>query len=279
MTKLTIQIVAACLLTCMIGSAATFAATAEVKGIVVIMDDFPETIQFRPFNNVPTGTSLAVLIDAGGKQIVKIDVDASRIRSFTDDKGTDLTKKKPQKKRAGGMMMMQPQAGIGSFPKIGTDRKFAAIEITGPTMPARGAKALLIDAELIVSVGKKTKTTTVKNARLKPGKLNVPGHRISIDNVGKPDWGEEYKLSVTFAMTAKSADMIVEVVFLDAANKKIKSQRSGSMRMGNSAEVTFNLPEKLDSATIKFVMWDGLEQITIPLKQRVGLGLSATPAE
>ena len=277
MPKMTTHIVAAILLTGMIGSAATFAATAEVKGIRIITNDFPETLEFKPFNNAPTGTSLAVLIDAGGGQIVKIDVDASRISSFTDNKGTDLMKEKPQKKQEGGMMMMQPQMGFGAFPNISTDRKLAAVEITAPVVPAAAATALLIDAELIVSIGKQTKTSTVRNAPLKPGKLNVPGHQISIKKVGKPDWGEEHELAVTFGMTTKSADMIAEIIFLDAANKKIEARQTSTMQMGDIAEITFDLPKKIETATIKFVMWDGLEQITIPLKQRVGLGLSAAP--
>jgi hypothetical protein len=239
----------------------------QVSGLQVVSRvNTDETL--RPFSS-PSGTTVALLIASEKAGLIQFDPENSTLSRFTDDKGNDLLTRTEVDKGAA-------QPGFSMFPKVSPDGKFCALDVFAPSRPAKGSTRIKVEGVVTMLCASEKTETVVKDVAIKNStKLTAAGIELTLDNVGKPDFGDE-PLSVTLRAHAK-LDNVAEIKFCKADGTEIKSHRTGSSKMAIlgslTVEWTYSLAEKADVAQIKVYIWKDLEKKKVPFKLDVDVGL------
>ncbi len=198
------------------GSAAIYSAettpgpSVEVKGIRITGDGYGTGDDIlRPFS-WSKGTSLSCLtvIPQGG--IIALNVEKSRLSSFTDDKGTNL------------LEGTNPgNSGFDMIPQISKDGKAMLIGINSPNLPVNDATTISASGTLSVMLAHEQKTETLKDVELKIGqKIKMGSVMFEITRLGKPDWGDA-PLQVTFRAEGGTSS-IASIQFIETDGKALK---------------------------------------------------------
>ncbi|HIG84400.1 MAG TPA: hypothetical protein EYG40_02555 [Verrucomicrobia bacterium] len=251
-------------------AAAIAQSSPEVKvaGIRVINEIVgDDNDKLVPFNTFEKGTELALLIEAGGASIIKVDAKASTIDSFTDDGGKDLMVKAKGYNRN----------GFGSFPKVSKDGKSAMIEIKGAAVPNAKAGKVIAKGTLVVYTG--SKTEKIKSQPFEPKKgtnLKVGDIELTVTKAGKPSFGND-PLELEFETKNKAITMVAGVKFYDAAGKEIESHGTGSSSMGFNKNFTYGQSYGLkksvaEKVVLEFEVWTDLAEKKIPFSVAAGIG-------
>ena len=225
------------------------------------------------FVNKP-GTSLYMKIAGNGKVIIGIDEKASKLTSFVDDKGTDLSKKRK---------VEGPWGRFGhnwlTKKKITKEGKACIVQINSQHTPQAKAQALALKADIVLSCGAGEKTVREENFALKKGStLTVGTMELKVEEAGKPDWGDA-KLSVKFSSKEDFAK-IKSLEFIDGNGQKIDSRQTGSGSSGaNWYSRTYSLQQKVDTATVSVTYYAELESVVVPVDIRTGVGLGQISAQ
>jgi len=230
-----------------------------------------------PFNALEVGTTVAILVtdEAGG--IVAFDEDASKIETFADDQSNDLFKGEARFQRE----------GIAMGARSAKDGKWLLVEVFGSGLPSAGARAIRIKGVLVVKIAQSKKTFSQASVALKEGtELKAGPVSFKISKIGKPDWGDKL-LQVTFE-TDGDVDAVAEVRFKDQSGRIIESSSAGTMT--STTDVSFfgfggkkrkrvwrsyDLAEKVETATIEVTCWTDLKTRKVPLDLAVTVGLGA----
>ncbi len=212
------------------------------------------------------GVRLKLRLIDESESIVAVDEKASKVSSFTDDKGTDLT---GTKGGGGGF-------GSSSFSaqKFGAE-PLSLVEVQQPGMPAHGATKLQLKGELVVIRASGEKTSEQKNVALKKNsKITVGPVPLIVEEVRDSGFGE-MKLTVTLS-TDKPLDAIKRIEFADASGKAIEQEQMGSGSFGFGDKTTYQrtigLAKKLDKATVRITHHDKMETVKVPLELEFGVG-------
>lgn len=244
--------------------------TIRVAGIQVVRETVGEDFSNKlvPFNTNEKGSSLALIIAPGSGKIIGLDDEASKIESFTDDKGTDLMGKEQRFGRA----------GFGPFPKISKDGKAGMIEVRGGGVPADGATALRLKGSIAVQTGSKTEAVKSAPFLLKKGaKIAVGNIELKVGKVGKPDFGD-HALEVTVSTANKAIETIAGVSFLDENGNEIETQSTGSGSSGFNGKFNYDESYGLSrdlagkKVVLQFEVWTDLEEKVIPIEITASLG-------
>ena len=250
------------------GSIAQDSPTIKASGLRIIHgvagDDDNKLVPFNTFNK---GTGLALLVGSPSS-IIMVDTDASKIDSFTDDKGTDLLTK---------VKGSFQQPGFGSFPEISEDGKMALVEIAGDGVPVAGANAIKAEGTLVVQTASEKEAVKSEPFELKKGsKLKVGDIDLKVTGSRKPSFGDN-ALEVNFETSNKLVTMLAGVKFLDAAGKELESEGAGSSRMGFGKKFTYGRSFSLKKAVkgeviLEFEVWTDLAETKIPFSITAGVG-------
>ncbi|GJM23695.1 MAG: hypothetical protein DHS20C16_01100 [Phycisphaerae bacterium] len=219
----------------------------------------------RAFNSFE-GTSIAMLVQQPAGGLISFDSDASKIESFTDDKGKDLLKSSSDF----GM------PALPMSPDISDGGKEVIIEVNGGQTPTKGATSLKVKGKLVFKAATQKKSYTHKNLEIKADATIEAGPiPLTIGSAGKPEWGEEPLEIVLKAK--KRLDEVASIKFLDADGKEIESNESGSMTMAFgedvSVERSYALGKKVDKVTVEISYWTDMKALEIPVDLTVSLGL------
>lgn len=234
-------------------------------GLRVVPKPYEGNDMMRAFNAFE-GTSLAILVHQPSGGLISFDSDASKIESFTDDKGKDLLKSSSDF----GM------PALPMSPDFSEDGKAVIIEVNGGQTPAKGATSLNVKGKLIFKAATQKKSYTHKDLELKAdAKVNAGPIEMTIGRAGKPEWGEE-PLEIVL-QAKKRLDEIASIRFLDADGKEIESSPSGSMTMAFgddvSVERSYALTKKVDKVTVEISYWTDMKDLEVPLDLTASLGL------
>ena len=209
--------------------------------------------ELRAFNERP-GTTIVLGIQAPrGSGIVEIDDDASRVDTFSDDKGRNLLE----------------EARFGSFPKVSEDGSAALVEVEVRARPSAGASSLQVTGSVAMTSSNGTKATRIANVRLEPErKMKVGAATISVKSVTPGDESTE----VSLALARSTMNSIRQVNFFDAKGESIESRRTGSGYMNDDAEMSFNLKGNQKLVAVEYEVWQNLKTVKVPFNLTVGLG-------
>ncbi|HEX5269954.1 MAG TPA: hypothetical protein VFW33_05685 [Gemmataceae bacterium] len=254
---------------CVLGCAAgLFAAdekktdvTAQATQLMVRKPLPPKKKEPNPFPDTGS-TSLDVTLTAPGKFVLGIDVKASKLGEFTDDKETKL--------------YTADRFGISwlsDLPLINPEGDVCTVHVNGQAPPAKGAAKLHIKGTVVLTCGKDEKSADKKEIAIKKdSKVTVGDFTIQVDDDGAMFGGP--RLSVT-----SEKQNLKGVEFFDAKGEAIKLffppyrqsffQPGGKVRYGLSA----TLPKKADSVTVKVSYFDKTEAVSVPIDLEFGVGL------
>ncbi len=219
--------------------------------------------------NAEPGTTLHIKILQPDKFIIDVDEKASKLLSFTDDRGTDFSKDIP--KRFG-------RTWLGSSPKISKDGHSCIVEVRTTKIPKANAGQIALKANIALSCGAGEKTERVENVALKAGTtFKVGTMNIKIDKAGKPDWGNA-KLSIDFSSQQDLVN-IKTLEFFGPDGQKIKASPSSSISQNNRMLMkSYKLDKMVDTVTLAVTYFDKIESVVVPIDIRTGIGLRLLPA-
>ena len=240
--------------------------TVQVIGLSIFRPDPARENKSYVFGR-HSGTTLHVRVARQDKTIISIDREASKLSSFTDDKGTDLSVK--SKRRWGDHW-------LGSWPRISDDGHSCVLEISSPKTPAAGASKLIIKADIALACGSDVKTAEQKDFALTKGsKLTAGPVPMKVQSVKESSFGDA-KMTVEL-ISSKSFDAVKALTFIGADGKEIKYDSMGEGKSGIAGKMTYSkaigLHKKADVVTVKVTYYQKVEKLTVPVNLSVGVGL------
>jgi hypothetical protein len=208
-------------------------------------------------------TGLDVTLTATGKFVLGIDIKASKLDHFTDDKDTKLYTPQPF------------GSWLSEFPLISAEGDVCTVHVNGLTAPAKGAAKLRLKATVVLTCGADEKATDKKEIAIKKDqKETVGAFTFQVVNDGAMFGGPQIAV-------LSDKQNIKSVEFFDAKGEAIKlffppyrqnfypTMAGGKMQYG----LVGTLPKKMDSVTVKAAYFDKTEAVNAPIDLDVGVGL------
>ncbi|MGD0383120.1 MAG: hypothetical protein ABSA77_06325, partial [Thermoguttaceae bacterium] len=227
------------------------------------------------------GTSLAFWIADPENRLVAFNQKESKIESFVDDKGTDLSELMP-----GPFVWSR----FGEFRGNRVSPGGYQVEVGGDSFPAPGATKISLKATLVFRRASNEKTIEEKDVPVKSGrKVKAGSLQLSIEAMSEEKLKEneprnrgfrgndlpETKMGISLA-ASEPLESIKSVLFFNPKGDEIKITTSGQSE--NSALLwktyarDFWLAEKHDAVTVKITYYENVETLKMPLSVDTGLG-------
>lgn len=214
----------------------------------------------------PPGVAVEVRLTPPYGKIVSINQFASKVDSFTDDKGTDLLAAKTDNP------FSKPGFGVMDYSK----GSYATVDIEAAGLPAKGATSLDLSGKVVLRIATGKKEFTVENVEMRTNTtFNIEDLPVKISNVGtnRNSWmGKKYPYSVEFS-SGRDLVTIESLKFFDEHGNQIKAHKSSwGGGLGNYV-LEYDLQKNVDRAKIVATRWEGLKKVTVPISVKTGLGL------
>ncbi|MFW6157997.1 MAG: hypothetical protein ACOC8E_01405 [Planctomycetota bacterium] len=238
----------------------------EVRGVRVVGDGYggKRGTELRPFN-WSKGTAVVLFVTGAEGGLLEFDDDASELKTFEDDRGTDLLK-------AAKDARFGRKPGFGHFSKVSKDGKVSMVDVSSTGLPADGATKLKLAGKLAFRSATTRETYEQKGVALKKDtKINFETLPMTVQKVGKPKWGND-ALAVTLETNADPAP-IADVKFIGADGKEIESRIRSRTHFGNTYRHTYNLKKKADTVTVQIEYWTDMKTVDVPFSVEATLGL------
>ena len=224
--------------------------------------------ELRPFNWF-AGTTVALRLKSADAGILGIDADASELKAFVDDKGTDLLKALPGQNS-------WSQKGFGNSNAVSEDGMHMLFELIAPNTPAKGARLISVRGHVAMIQAKKFSSETLHAVSLTVGtKIKTAAVTYEITKLGKPQWGDA-ALAVSLK-TTDDVDLIKALQFTDAQGAALEVDRGMSSRMGwagnVTTEVTYNFKDKVETCTLVLESWTDRQVKMVPFDVDLSVGL------
>lgn len=269
--------------------------TIEARGVCVVKPPPDGNEKLCPFW-MPPGTKVALLVTEPQGGLVMFDRDSSRLASFVDDQGKDLTKTENE------IAVETERDASSAFPPqpaLSDDHKHCSVEVSVPDVPTKQATALRLSGKIVLKLAKEKKDFAAESVPLKVGtKINAVQSPSRSNAPGKPEWGGEEGSFQVELEAKQNLDSIAGIQFFDAAGKKIGAQESSRFNgkgksagdaiaelLGKPADndsvkwvwgvggVAYRLNRKVDSVKIVITYWNDMKAVTVPFDLTVNLGL------
>jgi hypothetical protein len=217
------------------------------------------------------GVTVSAMLSPMEGKIVKFNQEESKIDSFTDDKGTDLTAAAPSQDpfNKPGISYMPSSSGKGESSII--------VDFKASGQPAKGATTFNISGTVSAQVAAATKQFTVENVEIKTNvTFSLGDLPIMISDAGtnRNAWSaKEYKYSVTFS-SLRDLESISTLEFFDASGNKIEAVKrswGGGGLLGYMMQ--YDVKQNMDYAKIVATCWQDLKTVEVPFSIKTGVGL------
>jgi hypothetical protein len=252
--------------------------TVAVQGVCVVKPAPGGDDRLLAFRSV-AGTTVALLVTDPQKGLVVFDSNSSRVKSFVDNKGKDLTKPEP-----GTVVDTGPESwAFQAVPPISDDRKYCCVEVSMPGIPAKQATTLTISGNLVFKTAREKTNFAAERVALRAGtKVNAGSIPLTIKRAGKSESGSDKVLEVEFQAT-QNLDSIASLQFFDATGRKIeatealrsfgKFMHNASGTLDYDATLTYRLKSSAETARIVITYWADMKAVSVPFDLTVSLGL------
>jgi hypothetical protein len=255
-----------------VGAAPRESGVAPAEGVSVASLQLQKKLNDRESSLVMgawAGTTITLLLSQPEKSVIGIDENASKLTSFTDDRGTDLAK-------AEGNSASWISA---VFSKISEDGKLVAAPIRSNATPAAGAREITLKATIVLRCGGAQKTSEQKDVPLAAAgtKISAGPTTLAIAKSNKSAGNELVGAQKSVTLTSKTPlDAIKSIAFLDQAGKEIRSHVSAHSTMTFGAmstyDATYSLEQNVDTATVRVTYYEKIENVSVPVDLKVGVG-------
>jgi hypothetical protein len=236
----------------------------EAQGVRVIKP-VAGNDRLRPLNG-SGGTTVALLVTSPQGGLCTMEYEESKITSFTDDKGKDLT---PSEKKSSSF----DRTGFEMSPSVGEDGKQCLANAHAPGQPTKGASSVTVSGEIVVQMATQKKDFAAENIALQPG---TPVNAGPIPFLVMRATGLAGTWSVTLQAKQDLAS-IAEIQFFESNGKKIEARRGGWQRSAHEKNITvswdYSLKTTVDTVKIVITCWSDMKKVAIPFKLTAGMGL------
>jgi hypothetical protein len=204
------------------------------------------------------GTKFAVLLSQPNQVIVGVDTGASRLISATDDKGTNLAKDNGN-----------GRIGIDLY-KISKTKHEIAIPISLAALPASGATAIQLKAEIALKCGSEEKTEmTTPIDFAKGAKLRFNGHALTVAVNGN----DPAKPLVIKLASDEDGVWLKTFELVDEQSATIKTEDAGSESRGGIFTRYVTLNSDVKKAALRVTYYAKIENVKQPVDMKIGLSL------
>jgi hypothetical protein len=238
----------------------------QVTGLRVITQPEDSKNNFNGALQAPSGVAVEARLTPPAGKIIGIDQFASKLDSFTDDKGTDLLAVKSENP------FNKPGFGMMDYSK----NTYATVTMQAAGLPAKGATSLNLTGKVALQVADGTNQFTLANVELKAKTaFNLGDLAMAISNVGtnRNSWGaKEYPYSVTFT-SLRDLQTIANLEFFDAQGNPIKARKSSWGGGFGGYMMEYEFAKQADRVKIIATCWQGLDTVEVPISIKTGLGL------
>ncbi len=216
---------------------------------------------------VSAGTVVNLLITGLDHPAVRVDHDLSSLDKATDSTGKDILKQRLQRGKT-YIINFNP---IKPFPQISKDGKQLIVELATPQAPAKGATGFTLKGNLTVMVSTGKINVNAANVATEPGQIMLGEHSVQLVSFGPSDWGQgQFKL--VMKMDNSFFESIASWDFTSPDGTKLSGKPFSSQRSESSAQVEFAFAQDVGQFNIQLEVYDGLQQIDIPVDVEIGLG-------
>lgn len=239
----------------------------EARGLRIVQAGYGDNMSgVRPFNWSP-GTTLAVLLHRPAGNLIEVDLDASSVESFTDDRNTNLLKKTEQS---------WGRTGFGAFARLSEDGKAAMVEVAGDSLPAPDATTLSAKGTITLVTARGQKTVKAGDVKFaKDESFKIADANFTVESAKPSEWQDD-----VYEVTFRSRDNLDDIAGLkfESDGEKIDARRGVTSTSGMGDNITtrwtYSFKEKLEGASVAADVWVELESHDVPFELEVGLGLS-----
>lgn len=234
------------------------AAKIQVISLAIYKTPPPKPGVFMPFTN---GVQMGVMVSLPNQFITGVDVKASKLDRFTDDKDNVLFKK-------GGGFFGGGSNWLNEYGmRFDLDGESVTIQVQGANPPGKGADKILLKGSLNVKLGSDEKVTDAKEMAVKPKEeADVGPFKVRAGQFGTIE-------------IASSNENVKKIDFFDEKGKPITVGPPGRIRNPNLAKdklpfvYSYFLIGKREKFSFKIHYFTKVETVNVPLDLRVGLGL------
>lgn len=210
------------------------------------------------------GITVNAVLQAPNTIMIGFDEENSKLTTFTDDVGTDLSK--PLKKSSFPRKWLE---GYSFRPNKAGDA--ASFTLSSNNIPASGAKSITIQGTLAVHCGSEPKTDEHAGVSMVIPKQRDPikvGELKMFVNKGFPDG--------KYISFQSEAPNIKEVTFWGADGKEVKSEGGNRGFFGFNKKYTYtldyNVKSEAEKLTIKITHFTKMESKKFPIDLKLGVG-------
>lgn len=249
---------------CLAGAGAAGDPRAEVVGVLVVAPGKDLAATLRPFG-YRRGTRVALLVRMGAGTIVHFDPRASRIDSFSDDKGSDLGIKRT------GMRGWSRSTRFGPFARFVGGGRAVLLEILSPAVPSRGARRLLCRGELVLRVATRTSRRLLERVPIRPG-VEVKGGGLALKITRIVPFGKRSRVTVVYQVEDPRVQL-ARLRFL-AGGKEVASRSAlATSWPAPRFVIRYTLERALNLADLELRLWTDVGERRVPFTFETGVGL------
>jgi hypothetical protein len=204
-------------------------------------------------------TRLALEVNLPGGGIIDVDLGASVLAAFRDDRGTDLA-------AAEGFT-----GPFESMAEIAEDGRSAVVIVSSEALPAEGASRLEAEGTLALTTASIQKTYVAERVELRPGvRFALGPHAFQVTEVGPQEWSEQWSFTVA---TDADVHALVSWTLTDGAGHEHEATPWMTMSTGERTEQSLSCDELVGPVTITVRAWDNARRVQVPFSVAAGLGL------
>jgi hypothetical protein len=258
------------------------ALRAEVRAVSVLDPGLVAAFeQAGGFSLGQPGTALGIVVQSPAGGLVAFDENESKLTSFRDDKGRDLTVPPKDLRDQGGgpaRFNLPREARFSPFASFSRDGKLALVQLSAPVAPTSGAVKLSLRATLRLTLAAGQERVELKNVALRKGPVEAKGLQVEIEDAGPPQMGfdDGRNFAIKLKTQGETTARLASIEFLDAEGRSIESRSAGHMQMNDERTTEYTFAEAVPTATIRLNLWKDLKSVDVPLDTAVTLGV--TPA-
>ncbi|MEZ5977468.1 MAG: hypothetical protein R3F34_04540 [Planctomycetota bacterium] len=213
------------------------------------------------------GVEFQVALKVPGSTLLSVDGDHCKIRSFVDDKGTNLA--------AGTEDSYFGWVQMATRFDDDENLDTTSLTITTTTLPAKGASRIDLDATAVLLDAGDPSTASLDVALAIDTPVVVGPIDAKISEIASEEWGDV--VMRIELQSSKAFDAIRSIEFQDADGNAIGSEDMGSGSWEVFGKKTYTrsigLHAKVERAKIVVNYWGRLDMLEVPLRFSAGVGL------
>jgi hypothetical protein len=214
-------------------------------------------------------TIVSLMIMRPQPDIIGLNMEKSEIKTFEDDKGTNLL---GEKKAPDG------KANIDVTPPSPYSQALT-MRLIGSALPHPEASRLKMEGTLVLVVGVNRTTVENRNVLIKAGsEINAGPFMLKITKVGAPDikknpWLKDQPATAITIETESNRRLTRDIQFMDQNGNYVNVSMMGSTSGGDKGKDVYEyvLMNQIDKVNVKVSYWAGTEEISLPFMFEAGL--------